>query len=50
MLMALRATSEDENLAQFDKRRKTEETAAKKRNGRNLILVDRPESKLVWPT
>jgi len=29
---------------------KAEETTAQKREGRNLSLVDRPESKLVWPT
>jgi len=36
--------------AGFDKEAEERESLGKKRDGRNLILVDRPESKLVWPT
>ena len=50
MVMALRATSEDENFSGLTRGAETEKSSAQKRNGRYLILVDRPESKLVWPT
>src|SRR5262245_60804224 len=50
MLMALRATSGHENFSHLTRVPKADEISAKKRDGRKLILVDHPESKLVWPT
>ena len=50
MLMALRATSVDENFAAIDNKEEDGGNWGKERNDRKVILVDRPESKLVWPT